>query len=106
MDGKNPHQIFIHILEARGVTAKDTNHTSDPHCVVTVGPTSRLKEKTQSKFNTVNCQWNETFVFENVMLSDEEYGREKVGRAPARPHGRSHTGPARAILGWVTAART
>ncbi|GAB5368390.1 hypothetical protein AAMO2058_001315100 [Amorphochlora amoebiformis] len=76
---KRPHQIYVHAIEARGVTGCDSSHTSDIHCELTIGPTSRLKRYTRTKYETNNTVFNEEFFFENVMLTNKEFSREKIG---------------------------
>jgi len=75
---RSPHQILVHIIEARGVTGMDSSNVSDVYCQIAIGPTSRLKRITRTKFETVNTTFNETFVFEEIMLTEEEFNREKI----------------------------
>mmetsp|Transcript_22475 Transcript_22475/g.33520 ORF Transcript_22475/g.33520 Transcript_22475/m.33520 type:complete len:1427 (+) Transcript_22475:66-4346(+) len=79
LNPKRPYQIYIHIIEARGVTGLDSTHASDINCLVTIGPTARLKRVTRTSYETNNTLFNEVFVFENVMLTDDEWKREKIG---------------------------
>ncbi len=63
----------------RSLARRDSTNVSDIHCVVTIGPTSRLKRVTRTKYETQNTVFNETYVFEGVLLTDEERAREKIG---------------------------
>eukprot|EP00466_Bigelowiella_natans_P007748 jgi/Bigna1/131767/aug1.15_g6475 len=75
---KQPYFVQVHLIEARGVAGLDSNHTSDVHCEVAIGPTSGMKRTTFTKYETVDMVFNETYVFEGVMLTDDEWKREKV----------------------------
>eukprot|EP00466_Bigelowiella_natans_P015780 jgi/Bigna1/67723/fgenesh1_pg.4_\ len=52
---------------------------SNPHCVVALQPTTQVSRMTKTQSATVNCVWNETFVFEDIFLSKEEFAAEKIG---------------------------
>eukprot|EP00954_Amorphochlora_amoebiformis_P024661 1367830-Amorphochlora_amoeboformis.AAC.1 len=78
MERPKPHQIFIHVVEGRGITSVEKQGLSDVQCNITIGPKLRLKRTTYTKFQTANSVWNEKFVFENVMLTEDQWKREKI----------------------------
>lgn len=78
MERAQPHQIFIHVIEARGISVVEKSGMNDVQVNVTVGPTTRIKRTTRTKFQTSNAVWNEMYTFENVMLTEDEWKREKV----------------------------
>lgn len=75
---KTPYQIFMHIMEARGLAGLDENHMSDAYATVFLGPTTRTQRRTEAKYETVNAVWQSKFLFEDVMLTDEEFEKEKL----------------------------
>eukprot|EP00469_Lotharella_globosa_P005541 CAMPEP_0167793706 /NCGR_PEP_ID=MMETSP0111_2-20121227/13347_1 /TAXON_ID=91324 /ORGANISM="Lotharella globosa, Strain CCCM811" /LENGTH=1364 /DNA_ID=CAMNT_0007686929 /DNA_START=58 /DNA_END=4149 /DNA_ORIENTATION=+ len=78
MNQAQPHQIFVHVIEGRGISAIDRKGLSDVQCNVTIGPKLRLKKTTYTKFQTANALFNEKFIFENVMLTKTEWETEKI----------------------------
>lgn len=73
------HQIMVHIIEARGLSALDgEKNTSDSLCIVQIGPNAGIQEQTETKYETVNPVWEAKFVFEGVELSDVDFQREKL----------------------------
>mmetsp|Transcript_24644 Transcript_24644/g.34257 ORF Transcript_24644/g.34257 Transcript_24644/m.34257 type:complete len:1388 (+) Transcript_24644:81-4244(+) len=78
LDQPKPHQIFVHVIEGRGIDAIEKKGLSDVQCKITIGPTLRLRKQTCTKFQTANSVWNEKFVFENVMLTDSQWETEKI----------------------------
>jgi len=51
---------------------------SDVYCVLKIGPTAGRKEVTETKDKTINAIWERTFMLKDVLLTPEEFKREKV----------------------------
>ncbi|GMH42146.1 hypothetical protein BSKO_10065 [Bryopsis sp. KO-2023] len=64
--------LYIQVINARGVLAMDASGTSDPYCTVFVGSSSR---RTSSIKKTLNPDWNETFVFHT---DDVQHSRGRI----------------------------
>eukprot|EP01006_Ploeotia_vitrea_P045078 TRINITY_DN66894_c5_g6_i1.p1 TRINITY_DN66894_c5_g6~~TRINITY_DN66894_c5_g6_i1.p1 ORF type:complete len:1357 (-),score=756.79 TRINITY_DN66894_c5_g6_i1:54-4124(-) len=60
------------------VSDSDDSHMSDVLCTLKIGPTLRLRRSTDTKPKTVNCVWEQVFMFEDAMLTHEEFQSEKV----------------------------
>lgn len=75
---KVPFQIFIHIIEARGLQGLSGNHMSDAYAVTQVGPATRYNKRTEAKYGTVNAVWQTKYLFEDVMLTEDEFQKEKI----------------------------
>ena len=46
--------------------------------MIKIGPHSKIRKSSATKYSTVNALWDTTYMFEDVMLTDEEFGTEKV----------------------------
>ncbi|GAB5369643.1 hypothetical protein AAMO2058_001422700 [Amorphochlora amoebiformis] len=75
---KKPHQILVHLIEACGINTSKSSNVADVYIRVTVGPKSRLSKSTKIRPRIVSTVFNETYVFENVMLSSAEMETEKL----------------------------
>mmetsp|Transcript_4252 Transcript_4252/g.6336 ORF Transcript_4252/g.6336 Transcript_4252/m.6336 type:complete len:1428 (-) Transcript_4252:52-4335(-) len=75
---KKPHQVSVHIFEARGIHTSGSSNTAHVYIQVVVGPSSNLASSSRIRNDVVNVVYNETYSFENVMLSEDEFLREKV----------------------------
>ena len=55
-----PSWIFIDVQEARSIKPSDNSGWSDPHCVVTLGPNTKIG-KTRTLTRTLNPRWFHRF---------------------------------------------
>ena len=72
------YQINVTVHEARGLQGKDSNHMSDPMCLVQVGPEGNLKRWTETKSDQINVVWEARFTFNSICLTPAQFAREKV----------------------------
>lgn len=77
-DPRTPHQVMVQILEARGIETTKSSKKADMYIQVLVGPTARRVRTTRTRFGSVNAVFNESFTFENVLLTPSEFRCEKV----------------------------
>lgn len=61
---------IVHIIEARQLTGKDSNKLSDPVVHVTV---AGKRQSTVVRYNQINATWNQTFMYEDLDLSMDEF---------------------------------
>lgn len=61
-------KLQVHVVEARGLAARDENGLSDPFVRLQLGST---KAKSATVYKTLNPTWNEEYIF-NVEGSDGE----------------------------------
>eukprot|EP00499_Haloplacidia_sp_CaronLabIsolate_P010402 CAMPEP_0196772422 /NCGR_PEP_ID=MMETSP1104-20130614/2224_1 /TAXON_ID=33652 /ORGANISM="Cafeteria sp., Strain Caron Lab Isolate" /LENGTH=856 /DNA_ID=CAMNT_0042142557 /DNA_START=126 /DNA_END=2693 /DNA_ORIENTATION=+ len=72
---KRSYTVQVHLIEARGLVARRGKESTDSFCVVSV---AGRKKQTEIQRNTVNCIWDEVFIFENIMLTADEFERENI----------------------------
>lgn len=68
MNEQKPYQVFIKIIQVYGIEGKDDGGTSDPFVKVICAdqPPQKTKTLTQTKAG----MWNQSFSFDNVLLTD------------------------------------
>lgn len=66
---------IVHVIEARHLVGKDSNGLSDPFVRVTV---AGKRQATEIRRNAINATWDQTFTFQDLDLSVEEYEAELI----------------------------
>ncbi|CAK8985932.1 Myoferlin (Fer-1-like protein 3) [Durusdinium trenchii] len=79
-DEENMHKrirvtAIVHVIEARHLVGKYSNHLSDPFVRVTV---AGKRQTTEVRRNQINATWDQVFVFQDLDLSIEEYESELI----------------------------
>jgi hypothetical protein len=59
------YMIVANIHMSRYLISGDGDGTSDPYIKLSIG---EIEKKTSVKYDTINCIWNESLIFENVKL--------------------------------------
>eukprot|EP00753_Platysulcus_tardus_P013875 PLAT3886.1.p1 GENE.PLAT3886.1~~PLAT3886.1.p1 ORF type:complete len:1326 (-),score=569.73 PLAT3886.1:111-4088(-) len=72
---KRAYTVSVHVIEARDLQGKDASGMSDPFCTVMV---AGQRQYTDVKRETLNCVWDQRFVFEGLQLSKEGFARENI----------------------------
>lgn len=78
MSERVAYQIFMHIIEARGLAGLADNKTSNPYAHVRIGPVSGVQRNTETKYETLNPVWMSKFLFEDQRYTDDEFKKEKI----------------------------
>ncbi|GBG34114.1 Synaptotagmin-1 [Hondaea fermentalgiana] len=66
---------IVNVIEARHLAGKDSNGLSDPFVRVTV---AGRRQTTEIRRNSINATWDQTFTFQDMDLSVEEFQAELV----------------------------
>ena len=70
-----PYSVYVHLFEVRNLQGVGSTNMSDPYANVLF---KGLQQQTEITRDAVNVVWDQTFVFEDVMLTQDEFERENI----------------------------